>query len=96
MLFGGTFEREDPKFNKFKDNIHYLTNEGNLFNLYDVITILQWFPWEGVRKTKAVVREMGEFLYDKLELERKNTEGKVLDQDIKVTNYIQALLKARH
>ena len=95
MLFGGTFQREDPKFIKFKDHVHYLTNEMDVFALYDVISILQWLPWKEVRKLKEMRREMGDFLYDKLEMEQKNTEDKVVGDDIKVTNYVQALLKAK-
>ena len=41
------------------------------------------------------MREMEEFLYGKLELERKNTEGKILGEDVIRTSYIQAPLKAK-
>ena len=94
LLFGKTFHREDPTFLKFKDDIHYISVSGS-FKLYDVIPILQWFPWRTVKTFKEKVRGLQEFVCKKLHLERQNARGKVFGEDIQATNYIQALLKSR-
>ena len=94
MLFAGTFRREDPKFVKFKDNIHHILNGGSLFNLYDVIPALKWLPWKDVRLLRRMIKEMDTFLSERLEIERDNAVSKVFGKDIQVTNYIQSLLKA--
>ena len=94
MLFGWTFQRKDPKFIKFKDDIHHIVSDGNLFNFFDVIPMLQWLPWKEVKTLKEMMKEIEAFLSDRLELERCNAKGKVFGKDIEVSNYIQSLLQA--